>query len=391
MAGYRAERAVLPSSDARAWVVIGPDLRLHAEASAFVASLRSRDLSVNTERAYAGRVALYLGYCAGRGLPWTDPGFVALAQFRDWLVAEPLPTRGHDRIRQAFRSQAAANAILTAVCQFLRFGVLHGWVPAQTARVLSEPRYLRYLPPGYDAGEDNQYRIVPGRTLRFTVSEPGYQMLDDDQVRMMISLASRSRDKFLVALVSCTGMRIGEALGLRSEDIHFLASSQVLGCAVTGPHVHVRRRTNANGALAKARVARWVPVTPEVAGLYADYQHERDLASQAESCGMVFVNLFRPPLGAPMTYGNARDMFARLAHRAGFTARPHMLRYSAATRWLEAGTGRDVVQALLGHVSPSSTARYINSQELHHPGEKLQVSSSQDRRNGVPLVLMPAL
>jgi integrase/recombinase XerD len=226
--------------------------------------------------------------------------------------------------------------------------------------MLSEPRYLRYLPPGYDPGEDNQFRVVQGRTLRFAVAEPGYETLTDEQIRTMLTLASRARDRFLVGLISCSGMRVGEALGLRGEDVHFLASSQALGCAVTGPHVHVRRRSNANGALAKARVARWVPVTREVAGLYADYQHERDLAGQADSCGMVFVNLFRPPLGAPMTYGNARDVFGRLARRAGFAARPHMLRHSAATRWLDDGAGRDVVQVLLGHVSPSSTARYIH-------------------------------
>lgn len=371
---------MLPSDGTHAWVVVGGDFRLQAEATAFVANLRSRDLSPNTERAYAGRVALYLGYCADRGLAWTDPGFVALARFRDWLVNEPLPARGPRAAAPRFRSPAAGNAVLTAVCQFLRFGVLHGWVPAQTARVLSEPKYLRYLPAGFDPGEDNQFRTVQGRTLRFAVAEPGYETLAEAQVEAMMSLTPRARDRFLIALMACTGLRIGEALGLRGEDIHFLATSRVLGCAITGPHVHVRRRVNANGALAKARVPRWVPVTAEVAGLYADYQYERDLAGQADGCDMVFVNLFRPPLGAPMTYGNARDLFGRLARRAGFAARPHMLRHSAATRWLDAGTGRDVVQTLLGHVSPSSTARYIHvsDQRLRHAVERAAHAGAGD-------------
>ena len=51
-----------------------------------------------------------------------------------------------------------------------------------------------------------------------------------------------------------------------------------------------------------------------------------------------------------------------------------------------------VIQARLGHSSITETMdTYGNSQELHQPGEKLQVSSSQDRRNGVPLVLVLAL
>ncbi|GGT77963.1 hypothetical protein GCM10010207_87720 [Streptomyces atratus] len=39
---------------------------LHAEACAFLAGLRSKGRSPNTERAYAGRLALYLNYCTER-------------------------------------------------------------------------------------------------------------------------------------------------------------------------------------------------------------------------------------------------------------------------------------------------------------------------------------
>ena len=47
--------------------------------------------------------------------------------------------------------------------------------------------------------------------------------------------------------------------------------------------------------------------------------------------------------------------------------------------------------ARMGHDSERAAMIYQNSRELHRPGEKLQVSSSQDRRNDVPLVLMPAM
>jgi hypothetical protein len=39
-------------------------------------------------------------------------------------------------------------------------------------------------------------------------------------------------------------------------------------------NVHVRRRANPNGALAKSRYPRWIPVTEPVVELHADYQHE---------------------------------------------------------------------------------------------------------------------
>jgi integrase/recombinase XerD len=337
-----------------------------------------------TERVYAGRVALYLRYCAARGLDWAKPGFLALKQFQDWLVIEPLPPRGRGgRSEPRYRSRGTANAVMTSVCEYLRFGVSHGWVLPQTAAMLSEPKFLKHLPPGFDPGERGQFRTVNARTFRYRVAEEGYEALTAEQIAEMLQVACRARDRFLVALLGCTGMRIGEALGLRREDMHLLATSRAVGCEVEGPHVHVRRRRdNANGALAKARFPRSIPVTGEVVGYYTDYVHERDRVAEAADCDMVFVNLFRAPLGRPMNYQNAKDMFDRLARATGFTARPHMLRHSAATRWIRSGVGRDVAGSLLGHVSPSSIQPYIHvdDQDKREAVERVAQTTRQPPR-----------
>lgn len=78
---------------------------------------------------------------------------------------------------------------------------------------------------------------------------------------------------------------------------------------------------------------------------------------------MVFVNLYRPPLGAAVSYQNIKDMFDRLATATELTARPHLLRHTAATTWLRQGTSRDTVQHLLGHVSPTPMQPYIHPNE----------------------------
>lgn len=343
-------------------VVDGDTFELHVEGTAFLAGLRARDLSANTERVYAGRVALYLRYCAAHGLDWAEPGFVGLTRFRDWLVAEPLPPRGRKPAPlPRYRSPVAANAVMTTVGEYLRFGAAHGWVPWRAAAMLSEPKFLKHCPAGYDQGEVGQFRTVNARAFRFAVAADGYEALTAEQVAAMLRLAGRARDRFLVALLACTGMRIGEALGLRREDMHLLASSRSLGCGVEGPHVHVRRRReNANGALAKSRFPRSIPVTAELVGFYADYLHERARVPAAAEVDLVFVNLFRPPLGRPMNYQNAKDLFDRLARAGGFVARPHMLRHTAATQWIRSGVPQDVAQNLLGHASPSSMQPYVH-------------------------------
>ena len=73
--------------------------------------------------------------------------------------------------------------------------------------------------------------------------------------------------------------------------------------------------------------------------------------------------------------------------------RPMTERFAADIRHYIDARGLDLVrlQKILDHDSAEMTALYANSRELHQPGEKLQVSSSQDRWNGVPRVLMPAL
>lgn len=366
---YVAERSISPSTGVERWVVAeAHTYELHAETCAFLAGLRSKGRSPNTERVYAGRLALYLNYCAEHRIEWSGPSFLALSGLQQWLVTTPLPSRSHRSAAAAaaprYRSQGTANAVMTAVTDFLRFGALHGWVPSQTAGLLSEPKFLRYLPAGYDPGERGQWRQVQVSAFRFPVSEPGYEDLSPGQIRSMIADAPRARDRFLVGLLAATGLRIGEALGLRQEDLHFLASSRSLGCPVEGPHLHVRRRMdNPNRALAKSRHPRFIPVTSDLVSLYTDYQHERNLVAEAAGTGMVFVNLFRLPLGRAMTYPNAKDVFDRLAGRAGHPARPHILRHSAATHWLRGGVDRDVVQKLLGHASPLSMDRYRHVDE----------------------------
>ncbi|MFQ6144667.1 tyrosine-type recombinase/integrase [Streptomyces seoulensis] len=202
------------------------------------------------------------------------------------------------------------------VCEFLSFGVRMQWVDAELAGQLTEPRYLRYLPKGFNPGENGQHRTVRTRLLRLRGVDAGIEWLTVEQIARLVEVTRYARDRFLVLLLWCTGMRIGEALGLRREDMHLLSDSQAFGCQVKGPHVHVRRRLNSNGAWAKSRKPRAIPVTSKLGICYADYLHERSAVAQADVTEQVLVNLFREPLGQAMTYSGVKGLFDRLARRA---------------------------------------------------------------------------
>ncbi|CAL9465180.1 Tyrosine recombinase XerC [Streptomyces sp. enrichment culture] len=370
---FRAERAI--SADGSTfWGVVNDSFELHIEACAYLAGLRGADRAYNTERTYASRIALYLSYCAANGVDWTHPSLAQLMAMMRWLVDEPLPPRGRrpDPVPR-FRSKGTANAITGTVGEFLSWCALQGWVPASVVSQLVQPKFLRYTPPGFDPGEDGQHRTVQARRIKYRVAVPGYEWLSDEQITKVIECTTHARDRFLVSLLAATGMRIGETLGLRREDMHFLPDSSSLGCRIEGPHVHVRRRSNSNNAYAKSRQSRWIPVEPDTVALYADYRYERDEIPEAAGCDMVFVNLFRAPLGEPMKYASTYELFKRLAKRTGFDARPHMLRHSAITRWVRSGVPRDVAQNMAGHVSPQSMDPYTHA-------------TDQDKRDAVEMV-----
>jgi integrase/recombinase XerD len=359
---FTAERAISPIDGSQAFVVVDQDYAMHPEASAYLAWLRSADRSPNTERVYAGRVALFLSYCANNRLYWRALSLDDLARFLRALVTVPRHTHSSSTscVKATYRSNGTANAIMTSVCEFLRFSATRGWVPMQFAQSLSHPKFLRYGPPGYDWGEDRQFRIVNGRAIRFREVETAPEALTSEQIATVMRVLTHSRDRLLFAVLVATGVRIGEAPGLRREDMHLLSTSASLGCSVRGPHLHVRRRINANGALGKSREPRSIPVTPELVELYAEYQYERSDVAGGDDSDFVFVNLYRAPVGAPLRYHNVKKLFERVSDTVGFAVRPHMLRHSAASRWLEEGAPRNVVQALLGHVSPASMSRYFH-------------------------------
>lgn len=353
--GFRAEPAVSPRDGGVWWVVLDAELVVHREASAFLASLQGADRSPHTIRAYAGRAALFLGWCAASGVDWRRVELAQLARFKHWLEITPI-RRGRTR------SGSTVSAILTAVCELLRFCARSGLIEAVVAERLSEPRWLRFTPPGFDTGESGQFRTVRARALKARAETPFPEALTGEQVAAVVGRCSRPRERFLVITLVDTGLRIGEALGLRREDMHLLPDSRTLGCTVVGAHVHVRHRVNPNGALAKSRFPRTVPASDAVLDSYADYQHER-AERVGEKSEMVLVNLYHAPLGAPMTYPAAKGFFDRLAHGCGFPVRPHMLRHTAATNWVRAGTDLDVVRALLGHASLASTGVYLHARD----------------------------
>ena len=117
-----------------------------------------------------------------------------------------------------------------------------------------------------------------------------------------------TRDRLLLALLFSTGLRIGQILGLKHEDV-----------SVEDGTIHiVPRDDNPNGARAKTRTSHVIPVEEEILRLYTDYLVDELCALEVSALpDFVFVNLFEGEVGRPMTYAAVMSLVKRLAKRTG--------------------------------------------------------------------------
>ncbi|MDX5962388.1 tyrosine-type recombinase/integrase [Rhodococcus opacus] len=342
---------------------------LHRQALEYSTHLRGAGRSPHTQRAYIPRIGRFLNWCGDRGTDWRTVSLGEMARFKFHLESTPT-------ISGKPRSGKTINAAMTAVCEFLRFCAAHGHIPPETAARLSEPRFVNFRPSGFDPGEGGQHQWVKSRVLKVAESEEPPATVDPAHFSALVAASRTARDAAMVTLLLRTGIRIGEALGLRRDDMHLLPNSAFLQCPVPGPHVHVRARAdNPNGARAKSGRSRIVPVTAEVIDAYREYLVERSCVP-ADVSDFVFINLTGVHSGQPMSYPNAKQVLERIGNRCGIRLRPHMLRHTAATAWTRAGVPQDVVQELLGHVSAASTAIYQHAtqDDLRAAVERIETS-----------------
>ena len=355
----------LPSG-ARYWTVLDGELAVVPFADSFLRHLRfGRDGAESTTRAYAGSIALFLRWCARTGKEW-HAGAEQLGLFMTWLSHAGPSVSGIDAQAGAVvragpgsapaRSERRVNAVLTAVRGMIVHAVTEGTAPGRLMRLLFEVADDADLPAAA-RGEDGStgWRVRARHRLR-EPERPVDRAADSDIVALLGGCCS-ARDRLIVLLMARAGLRRGEVLGLRRGDVHLLTDSRELGCAVARAHLHVvRRDDNPNGAVAKSRRQRAVPLDFLVVQAFDSYEFERMTVPAAASGDFLFVNLFRAPAGAPMRLDAVNDLVAAAAGRAGTRApRPHQLRHSFASNVLDAGGTLEEAQDLLGHASIAST------------------------------------
>ncbi|AOS91627.1 integrase (plasmid) [Mycobacterium intracellulare subsp. chimaera] len=337
------QRVISPVSSRESWTVLGDDDAPVDPIERYLAYLTDIERSPNTVKAYAHDLKDWFVFLAERGLDWRAVRLEDVGEFVAWLRL-PLPVRDR-RVAvlpsvQHHCTESTVNRKLSALGAFYthaaRDGVDVGELLVSWQRGGSRGGWKPFL------HHISKSQPRPRRAIALKASKKLARVLSPAEVQTILDGCGRLRDRLLFALLYDTGMRIGEALGLRHNDI-----------AAAEREVTVRRRDNDNGARAKSATSRTIPISAELIRLYADYLHDEygDLDSD-----YVFVNLWGRPRGHPLTYAGVYDLVRRVRRRTGLDFDPHWLRHTAATRMLRDGIGIEVVARLLGHVNVTTTA-----------------------------------
>jgi integrase/recombinase XerD len=334
--GFVVRRVAMPVTGAVSWTLVGPDRLPVDPVERYLSWLTHIERSPNTVRAYAHDLKLYFSFLAARRLAWDRPSVESLGEFTAWLrsPAENVVVLASGDPR---RGRRTVNRALSAVTGLYEYHQRNG---LQFASSLID--YTRSGRGSYRPFLHGIAKSMPrGRVGRMRESRRLPRTLTVSQVTAIIHAQERLRDRFLFALLALTGMRVGQALGLRHCD--FVGHERRIEI--------VFREHNANRVRAKSEGS--IPITGELVRCYSDYMHEEYGELDSD---YVFVNLWAGRIGHPMSSEAVADLVRRTRVKVGFHFTPHMLRHTYVTLAMRGKVPLEVISRLVTHKSIETTS-----------------------------------
>ncbi|MEU6602488.1 site-specific integrase [Streptomyces flaveolus] len=302
--------------------MVDDDFEVVEDADRFLREIRlARGRAELTTKAYAESLVLFFRWCVSTGRDWRtaarDMGLFILwlrwtprnGGQRQVVVPGPKPVRGDTRI----------NKVLTAVRMFLVHAVINKAVPASVLEQIYELSDDHDLPLAA-RGESGAVRHRLRAHHRLQEPETAVDRASDEEVVAMFLDCRSARDRLIMLLLSRVGLRPGQVAGLRRCDPHLLMDSRSLGCHVEGAHMHVVRRQNENNAWSKSKKSWVMPVDFLVVQAFDQYALERHERLGADGSDFLLVNLFRSPVGAPVSADAIGELCESLSRRGGSAA-----------------------------------------------------------------------
>ena len=173
--------------------------------------------------------------------------------------------------------------------------------------------------------------------------------IEKDSIITLLEACVNCRDQLMLLLLSETGFRIGEILGIRyTQDIDY--NKRIIRV--------MYREDNDNFARAKNAEYRRAKISQDTFDILMYYLAEnRELLKDGD---YLFINLTGENIGEPENVNTVYAMLNRLEDKTGIKATPHMLRHYFANERRKNGWDLPLISKALGHKHISTTESYLN-------------------------------
>ena len=274
----------------------------------FLQSLRQRNASVHTLKAYTADLDNFAEYLGAR----------------EWRSIDHLMIRGFlSHLYEKKLGKTSVARALAAVRSFYRWLAQEGVVEQNPAALVSTPKLPKKLPR------------VP------TIEEMNAVL--DGQMPEVASFPER--DRIMFELLYGCGIRNSELIGINLDDIR-LSSEAIL---IRG----------------KGKKERYVPFGDSVKAALATYlpQRQQTLAERKKITTALLIN----QRGGRLTTRSVGRIIKKVAVAKGLSpdVHPHTLRHAFGTHMLEEGADLRSIQEMLGHERLSTTQRYTQLSMKH--------------------------
>ena len=172
------------------------------------------------------------------------------------------------------------------------------------------------------------------KRMTIKVPESLPRAIDPDDVKQLLKVIKKPRDRALILVLLRTGMRIGELLSTQMRDLN------------------LKEKTIEIFEAQKNRVGRVVFLSDDALVALKKWLKERDPNKDY---------LFYSLQNNTLAYTSARKMFVNYLEKAGLAEKGytlHCLRHTYASELLNAGMRLECLQQLLGHSNIEVTRRY---------------------------------
>ena len=357
--------------------VYGDDKLPFKVVNTFLSFQENRGRSSNTVRSHAYDLVLYFRFLRQAAKSWHHVGIDDWVNFVQYLKCSTkdealvlLPVTDKNA-----RTASTINRVLSTINTFYKYYHASGDVQMPSIlECISNPFANSHSSFLSFASKSRPRAVKRSVTIgKQQVSTPIPKTINAETQKLVVRACNNRRDRLLILLLIETGMRIGQAIGIKHEDIESW-NKQIL---------IKYRENNPNQALSKSRITQYIHISEHWLNLYTDY-----LMSDVDGVDsdFVFSNLYNfnnLDRAAPTTYATVKALFKRISKKIGVNVTPHMMRHSHATELLRSGVSIEIVAKRLGHRSIETTKRIYEhltaedlKNELHrHRDESALLSS----------------